>query len=313
VSKCNICTYNGDCKILATEIREGQGLIVQCPACEHIFQDINMASEELEKYYNSIYLETNSLVNDEVLEVEKHFKERFKTLEKGLKYLQPYLKQNMDVMDIGAGAGSLLYAIKNNVNSCHATELNQSYVDFMNSLGFKAYYGFVEKLDIRDNFDLIISLNSIDHMPEPMTVLTKIYRLLKDKGIIYLELPNRDEALNFYLPEKNKKKFNKFFWHKAHYSYFYDKTITKALELSGFKDIKINYRHEYTIINYLHWYFLGEPQKEFADATTNTKLFSGNEDFELMMNKLTEKTNEEFLDIMSKTKRGDTMICIAQK
>jgi SAM-dependent methyltransferase len=313
VSKCNLCNYQGPCKTVSTEIREGDGLIVMCPECSHIFQDINMSASELEDYYNIGYLETNSLIDHEVLEAETHCKERLKTLDKGLEYLLPYLNPEMAVLDIGAGAGSLLYAIRDKVRTCHATELNQAYVSYMNSLGFKAYYGFAEKLEISDKFDLVISLNALDHMPEPLPVLKKIHSLLKDNGLIYLELPNRNEALNFYLPEENRKNFNKFFWHKAHYSYFYEDTIIKALKLSGFTDIKVDYRHEYTIINYLNWYFLGKPQKEFVDATTNTRLFNGDSQFERAMNELISVTNQEFLNIMKRTKRGDTMICTAVK
>ena len=82
----------------------------------------------------------------------------------------------------------------------------------VNDMGINAQYGFFEKLDFDTKFDLIISINALDHMPYPMEILHKIYDSLEDDGKIYFELPNRNEALNFFLPEVNQKNFNTFFW-----------------------------------------------------------------------------------------------------
>jgi len=310
--KCNLCNEEKDFKTVSTKIREGDGLILECQNCHHVFQALEMNSNELEEYYNEIYTATNSL-SIEKIEVEEHFNERLKTLENMLKHIKPILETNMKVLDIGSGAGALLYSIKDNVNKLYATELNKSYVQFMNEKGINAQYGFFEKLEFNTKFDLIISINALDHMPYPMEILEKIFESLEDNGQIYLELPNRNEALNFFLPKENQNNFNTFFWHKAHFHYFYEETIVYALKKIGFKNINIDNRHEYTIINFLHWYFKGEPQKLFVDATTNTKLYNGSDIFELKMNELFEKTNREFLEIMQKTKRGDSLVITARK
>lgn len=310
--KCNLCNYEEKFITVSTQIREGDGLILQCPKCHHFFQAIDMNTHELEEYYNEIYTATNSL-SDTKIEVEDHFKERLKTLENMLNHIKPILKKHMHVLDIGSGAGALLSAIQDDVTSLYATELNKSYVKYMNDKNIKAQYGFYEKLDFDRKFDLIISINAIDHMPNPMIILEKIYNDLSDNGKIYFELPNRNEALNLYLPEENRKKFNTFFWHKAHYSYFYEDTIKYALEKVGFKNIVVGYRHEYTIINFLNWYFTGNPQKTFVNATTNTDLFSNNSPFEAKMNSLFKKANEEFLEIMKSTGSGDSMVITAEK
>lgn len=310
--KCNVCGHSEGFKTISTQIREGDGLILECPKCKHIFQAIEMNMTELEEYYNDIYTATNSL-SDSKIEVEEHFQERLKTLDNMLKHIKPILEKNMKVLDIGAGAGALLSAIQDDVGEMYATELNKSYVEYMNSKGIKAQYGFFEKLKFDTQFDLIISINALDHMPNPIDVLEKIYENLSNNGKIYFELPNRNEALNLYLPSENRKKFNTFFWHKAHYSYFYEDTIKYALEKVGFTKIKIDYRHEYTIVNFLNWYFTGMPQKTFVNATTNTDLFEGSSLFESKMNELFKKTNEEFLQIMKETASGDSMIIMAEK
>lgn len=310
--RCNLCGNEKRFTTISKKIREGDGLILQCSECNHVFQAIDMNADELEEYYNDIYTATNSLSDTEI-DVEEHFQERLKTLDNMLKHISPILEKDMKVLDIGSGAGALLSKIKDNVSSLYATELNKSYVNYMNNKGIKAQYGFFEKLEFDSKMDLIISINAIDHMPNPMEVLEKIYNSLNDNGKIYLELPNKNEALNLYLPDDTQDKFNTFFWHKAHFSYFYEETIRYALDKVGFKDIKIEFRHEYTIVNFLNWYFTGKPQKTFVNATTNTELFNGISEFEVEMNRLCKETNNKFLDIMKKTGRGDSMVITAKR
>lgn len=308
--KCHLCEVEDNFKTISTKIREGDGLILECKNCGHVFQALEMNSDELEEYYNDIYTATNSL-SDSQIDVKEHFSERLKTLDNMLKQIDPILKKHMKVLDIGSGAGALMYSIKDKVKSLYATELNKSYVKFMNEKGIKAQYGFFEKLEFDTKFDLIVSINALDHMPYPIEILKKIYSSLKEDGKIYLELPNRNEALNFFLPEEKQSNFNTFFWHKAHFHYFHEDTIRYALEKIGFKNIDINFRHQYTIVNFLNWYFTGDRQKVYVDATTNTALYNGSSDFESKMNELFKKTNEEFLEIMKETGRGDSMVITA--
>ncbi len=310
---CEICDSE-DFNVIATEIREGPGIISQCNSCGLIIQDIAHAREEIMRYYNEEYQKTNSLQVGQELSPREHFDDRMKTLSKVVENIRPYLKPDMNVLEVGCGAGELLYLVKPFVENVTGIEMNKGFVDFMNNeLGIEAYAEDISLIDFKErSFDVILSIMTLDHLPNPTETLRSMERLLTKDGVMYIEVPNREEALNFYLPEPNQKQFNKFFWHKAHYFYFTRDSLVKLLEKVGFV-CKVACRHEYTLLNFLNWYFTGNPQKAFINAATGVRLFTGKSEFEISMNKMFNEMEIHFHEILTETFKGDTLCCTARR
>ena len=76
---CEICGSE-DFRDIATEIREGPGLISQCKSCGLIIQNTIQTSEEIEEYYNKEYQKTNSLQFGKEQSPREHFDDRINTL-----------------------------------------------------------------------------------------------------------------------------------------------------------------------------------------------------------------------------------------
>ncbi len=310
--QCLICDQQ-DFKIIATVMREGPGKICQCRKCGLVIQDVSQTDKELEHYYNKEYQKTNSLDTGREQTPQDHFKDRLKTLAPILTNIDPLLTPQMRVLEIGCGTGELLYSIKDRVKEVVGVELNKGFVEFMNNdLKIKAYAQDLKAIDFKDTtFDLIISIATLDHLPDPMQTLEAMKKILSPDGKIYLELPNRNEALNFFLPSPQRERFNTFFWHKAHFFYFTQESLARLLDKAGFTS-EMTCRHEYTLINYLNWYFSGQPQKSFVDATSQASLFGGNSLFEKDMNEMFIEMEKRFHEIMEKTFRGDILCCVGQ-
>ena len=84
-----------------------------------------------------------------------------------------------------------------------------------------------------------------------------------------------------------------------------------------FKSIGLNVestfsRHEYTLKNFLHWYFLGQPQKNISEAKLGEKMFDNTSDFGREMNELFNDSDRKFHNILNKYKGGE-LICILAK
>lgn len=305
---CTIC-HQKDFTLIATRIREGEGRIMQCDHCGLVIQDLDWDAAKIREYYEKEYQCTNSLVSGQTQTPLEHFNDRKRTIQPLFERVQPLLRPDSKVLEVGCGSGELLALIKPQVDKCVGVELHTPFVEFMRQhLGIEAYAKDINKLTLEDKFDLVLCIFTLDHLANPLETLLAMKGLLAVSGKIYVEIPNRDEALNFFLPQPHREKFNEFFWHRAHLFYFTQETATALFNRAGLQ-VDIACRHEYTLKNYLNWYFLGKPQSSFLAGTTGVDLFEGDSDFEVRMNESFQKIDKEFKQIMTETFRGDSL-CI---
>jgi hypothetical protein len=76
---------------------------------------------------------------------------------------------------------------------------------------------------------------------------------------------------------------------------------------------EISCAHQYTLVNFLNWYFLGTPQKSFIEASSRSLLFNGSSAFEERMNRLCTHAEAEFQEILAETFTGDSLCCAAAR
>ncbi|HWA83731.1 MAG TPA: class I SAM-dependent methyltransferase, partial [Fimbriimonadaceae bacterium] len=158
--KCEICDKT-EFDLIATDIREGAGKIAKCANCGLVIQDLGWSAQQLREYYEKEYQHTNSLVAGAELEAKRHFEERLLTIAPIFDRVKPLLGKDKTVLEIGAGAGALLFRCKPLVNKCVATEMNTPIVEFMRShLGIEAYASDINSIDFKEKFDVIIMINT---------------------------------------------------------------------------------------------------------------------------------------------------------
>ena len=168
-------------------------------------------------------------------------------------------------------------------------------------------------MDFEDKFDFILALNTIDHIYDTLGVVKKVNVDLKEGGYFYVECPNDNQALKTMLPEKQRLMFQKFMYQRAHYYSFTFDTLKRLLTEQGFETVDEQSRHDYTLVNYLQWFFSGVPMKKLQTAKENPGLHEGNSLFELEMNVVFERANEEFKEIINKHKLGESLCILARK
>ena len=130
MADCAICNAK-DFELVSTRIREGEGRIVKCSNCGLVTQDLAWGKEQFVEYYDSEYQGTNSLEAGKKQTAKKHFDDRMKTMGALFRQIKPLLQKDMNVLEIGCGAGALLSMIKPRVKKCAGIELNSEFVDFI--------------------------------------------------------------------------------------------------------------------------------------------------------------------------------------
>lgn len=107
---------------------------------------------------------------------------------------QKYIRKDSVILDVGCKDGLWLEVLRNNgFENLVATDTCDEAISEARSKGFA-----VNKMDAQDMskflpeyFDAVSILHTLEHVPEPKKVVAEIYRLLKNDGICFVEVPTQ--------------------------------------------------------------------------------------------------------------------------
>jgi trans-aconitate methyltransferase len=176
-------------------------------------------------------------------------------------------KKNKSVAEFGCGLFYLGEFLKNNFKEVHASDFSKNMVSQAKKRnpGTKIKQEDITKLNYKDKFDVVISVNSVI-MPCQTSVhtsLQNIYKSLKSSGTLLLILPSmesilyhgmlqydkelKNKSINAVKSAKRKIENSKYDFFLGHYNdgneiqkFFYEHEINYLLKKAKFKDIKIN-------------------------------------------------------------------------
>lgn len=171
-------------------------------------------------------------------------------------YQIEYIKKNLNlngkkILDLGCGNGRIgALFIKN--NEVYGIDFSESAVEIANQKGIKAQVGDIGlKLPFEDGeFDVVLLVEVMEHVFDPVFLLREISRVLKKDGILFCAVPNAGNFMNrlFFLLKGDFRdytaKFNVLhagFSFTEHIRVLSPKVIEKLLECCNFKIIHSKY------------------------------------------------------------------------
>ena len=157
-----------------------------------------------------------------------------------------------DVLDFGCGAGGYLSKIKDIAKTVQGVELENNMRHSLNRGGIKCF----RTLNDSGKYDVITMFHVLAHIVQPIEILQECKNHLSQKGIIYIETPNANDAL---LSLYENQAFMGFTHHKDIIWYFSENTIRELLNKAGFNNITIGYTQRYPLANHLYWLAKGKP------------------------------------------------------
>jgi ubiquinone/menaquinone biosynthesis C-methylase UbiE len=127
------------------------------------------------------------------------------------KLLKEIQKNDIDVLDIGGGTGWLLTLLKKTdkrIRKTQVVDIDKKAKKIAEQHGHEYYEGSIETFVSDKKFDLILMLNLIEHVADPLAVLKNAESLLQTGGLIVIKTPNTKSW--------DAKLFKKSYWGGLH-------------------------------------------------------------------------------------------------
>lgn len=204
--------------------------IAQCKECGFILNDI-VNEIQLNQFYTqeSQYHSGNSFGTGGVNNADKQRYDLYENL------LSKYINKNSHIYDIGCAKGGLIQHFNSlGYMNTAGIEINQALVNFAKSLGLNVQEGDATNIPLTNNeSDVLIFSHVFEHLLEFEKTLTSINRVLKDEGLLFIEVPNANEYFKYPVFD--------FFWLgiREHINHFSKNTLHGILSNYGFEMIEV--------------------------------------------------------------------------
>lgn len=157
------------------------------------------------------------------------------------------------VLDAGCGRGRYATMVAARmpdatVTGCDLLHHNEWAAFTMPNLRFEVKD--LHAMDKKDTFNAIISVDSLEHIPDNKKILASFYRALRSDGILYLAIPNESEEWHFF----PRKWFSHFHEWEEHEHIGEQYTLDVLCSLITSLGFRIEYtRHTFTFFGALGW------------------------------------------------------------
>lgn len=203
--------------------RYKKDFLCKCKNCGFVFSKKRPSNEELSAYYKN-YGVTSYLSEITI----KRYHQLLDEFEK-------YRKTNR-LLDVGCGRGLFLDEAKKRGWEVYGTELSEETTKICREKGINMYYGSLhENCFDAESFDVITSLEVIEHINTPKNEIKSFKKLLRIGGLVYITTPNFNSLLRYKL----KEKYINVIIYPEHLSYYVPNTLNRAFTQCGFKKIKL--------------------------------------------------------------------------
>ena len=155
--------------------------------------------------------------------------------------LLPHFARPGTMLDVGCGSGQYMLEMKARGWEVYGAELSQAAASAGRSAGLDIRSGEIMHAGFADAmFDFVRSNHSLEHIPNPVPVLSEIRRILKPDGKLFIGVPNINGAM--------AKLFGRYWWYMCLpvHTYSYNpRNLSRLLAQNGFRVECVRYYSDY--------------------------------------------------------------------
>jgi SAM-dependent methyltransferase len=212
----------------------GDFRFLKCTGCGALF--INpMPREHLAEIYPPNYYSFTHALDSPVYRVKQWLDAR---LLRGL--LRSLKGDSLSALDVGGGTGwqlSLLQKIDPRVRTTQVVDIDADAEAGAQELGHKYFHGRIQDFRTDQKFDLVLMLNLIEHVDDPVGILRSTRELLTPQGIILVKTPNVDSLDHRIFRHRHWAGYHC----PRHWVLFTRETFENAARLAGLKFREFRY------------------------------------------------------------------------
>jgi len=242
------CSYCGaeESILLVSKKTTIAGPIVQCKKCGLVY--VSPIEVDLEEFYRTKEVnpprshKDGPNVNIRYL-VEREWKN--KSFKKRLEKIYGLRKTGV-LLDVGCHLGFFLDVAANQgfqVQGVEPNPFNAAYA--RDELGLQVETATLEECEFPNScFDIVTLYHVLEHIENPIRLLQEIKRVLRDDGLLVVEVPRFNSASRRLFRSRWRS------YQIDHLTYFTDSTLQAMLQAGGFQVVMVDYPGRYMSLNY---------------------------------------------------------------
>ncbi len=209
--------------------------VVLCESCGLVYLNPRMSQEARGTFYEESYQKQRNRVEDVAAAIVRAKQPKLyqKNLTKA-EYFMPFIQKGSRVLDIGAGYGGLLAAIREKTGAI-VEGIEPGIIG--SEVGRRGFGLSVATTNLDEflktshgTYDCVIMSHVLEHVGDPKGSLRGVRTLLKENGMLWLAVPN------ILTPDDAPNRF----FHMEHLFYFSPRTLVHMLEEAGFAVVSLD-------------------------------------------------------------------------
>ncbi|MDD2652975.1 MAG: class I SAM-dependent methyltransferase [Sulfurimonas sp.] len=252
------------------------GRVYQCNECTLTFIHPMMSEKEEYEFYKNFnaHIKARGLATGESL--QDYHKKSISIAKERMNVVSNYFHDGIKVLEIGSSTGAFLSLL----NNCHtsAVEPSDDNREFSKQFITDRAYSSIEKIQESEKFDVICMFHVFEHIREPSKFLDNCKKLLKDNGIILIEVPHiEDPLISIY----DIKEFKDFVFQPMHPMIYSVPSLDYIFSKNGFLSTNVIYYQRYGLSNHLTWLKYKKPggDKKFDEIFKEDKEYKRSIEF----------------------------------
>jgi 2-polyprenyl-3-methyl-5-hydroxy-6-metoxy-1,4-benzoquinol methylase len=301
---CNYCGSE-EFDIIAKYTRFEKNNVLRCKNCSLVYLEIKAGKTDIEQFYSSQYREVPTLP---VQSPEEHFHD--KVTQNDANNRIQFICDNIGikgkrVLEIGSASGSLLQKLlEHGCKEAIGVELDEKFSKYAVERGFQVFTHPIEELNLKEEFDAVVSFHTLEHVYDPKAALQAIYTALKADGCFLGEVPNQND---WRIEIFNNEVIKRFHYDPYHLFYYSPTTLTNYLKECGFKQINLETVERYNSLLQLRNLLCKGSTGKDIEETLRKYIFPDNEKDECRLPNVSDEIEVKFNRIFEKWVNSELM------